>query len=165
MNDFVGPELLRTDHSIDNFDCGDTALNWWLANKALHNQTESSSRTWVVTSKGRVIAFYASGTAVVLRSEATKRAARNQPDPLPAVLLGRLGVDVRQHGNGLGSALLKHFVLKSLEVAQLTGVRLLLVHAKDEGVASFYGKYGFEPSPIDDLTLMLMVKDIAAKNN
>ena len=60
----------------------------------------------------------------------------------------------------MGSALLKHFVLKSLEVAQLTGVRSLFLHAKDEGVASFYSKYGFEPSPIDDLTLMLIVKDI-----
>jgi GNAT superfamily N-acetyltransferase len=159
LTDFVGPELLRQDHSLANFDCGDQALNWWLGNKAHHNQTESSSRTWVVSVAGQVVAFYASSTAVILRSAATKRAARNQPDPLPAVLLGRLAVDTTFQGHGLGAALLKHFILKSLEVATITGVRVLLVHAKDTTVAAFYGRYGFEPSPLDELTLMLLVKD------
>lgn len=162
MTQFVGPELLRPDHSIEGFDCGESTLNWWLANKARHNQVESSSRTWVVTDATRVVAFYASSTAVILRSAATKKAARNQPDPLPALLLGRLAVDVRHQGQGLGSALLKHFILKSLEVATITGVRVLLVHAKDAEAAAFYLGYGFEPSPIDDLTLMLLVNDILA---
>ena len=161
MPDFVGPALLGPDHQLDGFDCGADALNWWLINKARHNQSEGGSRTWVVTSDQHVVAFYSSSTAVILRSEATKRAARNQPDPLPALLLGRLAVDTKYQGHGLGAALLKHFLLKSLEVAELTGVRVLLVHAKDDGAASFYRRFGFEPSPIDDLTLMLLVKDVA----
>jgi GNAT superfamily N-acetyltransferase len=162
VTEFVGPELLRPEHSIEGFDCSDSTLKWWLANRARHNQIENSSRTWVVTDGERVIAFYASSTAVVLRTAATKRAARNQPDPLPAVLLGRLAVDVRHQGQGIGAALLKHFILKSLEVSQLTGVRVLLVHAKDDDAVAFYRRYGFEQSPIDDLTLMLLVKDILA---
>jgi GNAT superfamily N-acetyltransferase len=162
VSDFVGPELLVEHHVLDGFDCGEDALNTWLAGKARRNQAEGSSRTWVVTTEGRVIAFSASSTAVVLRTEATKRAARNQPDPLPALLLGRLAVDDKWQGHGLGAALLKHFILKSLEVAQITGIRVLLVHAKTEQVAAFYRRYGFEPSPIDDLTLMLLVKDVTA---
>ena len=161
MPDFVGPALLGPDHQLEGFDCGADALNRWLINKARHNQSEGGSRTWVVTSDQHVAAFYSSSTAVILRSEATKRAARNQPDPLPALLLGRLAVDTKHQGHGLGAALLKHFLLKSLEVAELTGVRALLVHAKDDAAASFYRRYGFEPSPIDDLTLMLLVKDVA----
>ena len=106
------------------------------------------------------MAFYASSTAVLMRSRATKRAARNQPDPLPAVLLGRLAVDANHQGRGLAAALLKHFILKSLEVAELTGVRLLLVHANNDTARRFYLRYGFEPSPVDDLTLMLLVKDV-----
>lgn len=96
-------------------------LNEWLRTKALHNQREGGSRTWVVLDGRRVVAFYASSTAVLMRSRATKRAARNQPDPLPAVLLGRLAVDANHQGRGLAAALLKHFILKSLEVAELTG--------------------------------------------
>jgi ribosomal protein S18 acetylase RimI-like enzyme len=63
---------------------------------------------------------------------------------------------VTHQRQGLGAALLKHFILKSLEVAQLTDVRVLLVHAKDDEAATFYRLYGFEASPIDELTLMLL---------
>ena len=48
----------------------------------------------------RVMAFFASSTAVVARTEATRRAARDQPDPLPAMLLGRLAVDHGHQGKG-----------------------------------------------------------------
>ena len=160
MSPYGGPELLTADHDVEGFDCGDEALNGWLRRRAPRNQREGSSRTWVVTDGDRVVAFYASSAAVVARSDATRRAARNQPDPLPAMLLGRLGVDRGHQGKGLAAALLKHFLLKALEVAALTGVRLVLVHAKDSHAASFYRHFGFEPSPIDDLTLMLLVKDI-----
>ena len=61
---------------------------------------------------------------------------------------------------GLAAALLEHFLLKALEVADLTGLRLVLVHAKDPRAAGFYRHWGFEPPPIDDLTLMLLIKDI-----
>ena len=78
------------------------------------------------------------------------------------MLLSRLAVDRDHQGKGLAAALLKHFLLKALEVSQHIGIRLVLVHAKDDQAASFYRHYGFQPSPIDDLTLMLLVKDIQA---
>lgn len=157
---FEGPARLGADPSVDDFDCGNDVFNEWLRTKALHNQREGGSRTWVVLDGRRVVAFYASSTAVLMRGYATKRAARNQPDPLPAVLLGRLAVDAKYQGRGLAAALLKHFVLKSLEVAEITGVRLLLVHAKNDTARRFYLRYGFESSPVDDMTLMLLVKDV-----
>ena len=160
MSRYRGPELLGVSHDVEGFDCGNEALDDWLRRRALRNQREGSSRTWVVTDGTRVVGFYASATAVVARTEATRRAARNQPDPLPAMLLGRLGVDRQHQGKCLAAALLRHFLLKAIEVAELTGLRLLLVHAKDPQAAGFYRHWGFEPSPIDDLTLMLLVKDI-----
>ena len=160
MSAYRGPELLSDFHDAEGFDCGDETLNNWLRRRAGRNQREGSSRTWVVAQADRVVAYYASSTAVVARSEATRRAARNQPDPLPAMLLGRLAVDLDYQGEGLAAALLKHFLLTALEVAELTGLRLVLVHAKDEQTSSFYRHFGFEPSPIDDLTLMLLTKDI-----
>lgn len=160
MTAYRGPELFSASHEIIAFDCGDEALNDWLRRRALRNQRAGSSRTWIVAQADQVVAYYASSTAVVARSEATSRAARNQPDPLPAMLLGRLAVDLEHQGKGLAAALLKHFLLTSLEVAELTGLRLVLVHAKDDRASSFYRHFGFEPSPIDDLTLMLLIKDI-----
>ncbi len=163
MSGYSGPELLAADHILDEFDCGDDLLNEWLKRRARANQHSGASRTWVaIDHNRRVVGFYASSTAVIMRSSATKRAARNQPDPIPALLLGRLAIDRRHRRQGLARALLKHFLLKSLEVAELTGVRVLLVHAKDQQAADFYRHHDFQPSPIDDLTLMLLASDILA---
>ncbi|MCY4101655.1 MAG: GNAT family N-acetyltransferase [bacterium] len=161
MSRYHGPTLLSADHDADDFDCGDETLDHWLKHLARRNQREGSSRTWVVADGARVVAYYASSAAVLARAAATGRAGRNQPDPLPAMLLGRLAVDREHQGRGLGAALLKHFLLKVVEVATHTGVRVALVHAANNAAAGFYRRYGFEPSPIDDLTLMLLVKDIA----
>ena len=158
MSEYRGPELLTASHRTDAFDCGDDPLDEWLRRRALRNQADGASRTWVVADGARVVAYYASSTAAVVRDKAPGRIRRNQPDPLPAMLLGRLAVD-REH-QGLAAALLKHFLLKALEVAQLTGLRLVLVHAKDAQAAAFYRHFNFESAPFDDLTLMLLIKDI-----
>lgn len=71
-----------------------------------------------------------------------------------------MAVDRAHQGRGLGAALLKHFVLKALEVAEAVGVRLLLVHAKDDDTRALYLHHDFMPSPIDEMTLMRLVQDI-----
>jgi GNAT superfamily N-acetyltransferase len=148
---------------LEGFDCGTPPLNEWLIRHALANQRTGTSRTWVVTDDetGRVVGFYASATASVLRSAATRRAARNQPEDVPAVLLARLAADRNFAGRGLGAALLKHFIIKALEVAAVVGARVLLVHAQDDEARSFYLHHDFESSPIDELTLMRVIADLA----
>jgi GNAT superfamily N-acetyltransferase len=158
---WTGPVHLGQSHTVEGFDCGDEVLNRWLVSRALSNQHGGSSRTWVGTDHaGQVVAFYSSSTATVLHREAGGRYRRNQPDPLPALLLGRLAVDRKHAGEGLGNALVKHFLLKALEVAELVGVRLLLVHAANWEAVHYYQQFGFEPSPVDDLTMMMLVKDL-----
>ena len=157
---YAGPELLTGEHLLEGFDCGKPALNEWLIRRALSNQASGTSRTWVVVEAGsrHVVAFYASATASVLRSSAPKRMQRNQPAEMPAILLARMAVDSRHKGQGLGAALLKHFMLKALEVAQSVGVRVLLIHAKDDEAKHFYSHYGFVESPIDPLVLILLLR-------
>ena len=79
---------------------------------------------------------------------------RNMPDPLPVVVLGRLAVDLRQQGQGLGSALVA-------DALRLCGARALLVHAIDEQADAFYRSFGFRPSPISASTLMLQLSEPA----
>lgn len=156
-----GPILLDPSHVTEGFDCGKPNLDDWLRRRGLANQRSGASRTWVVIDgDDRVIAYYASATASVTRAAATKRAARNQPEDIPAVLLARLAVDQRHRGQGLASALLKHFLLKALEVAEIVGARVVLVHAKDDEAKAFYLHHDFEPSPLDDLTLMRPLADL-----
>jgi len=159
---YAGPELLDGEHLLEGFDCGKPGLNEWLLHRALNNQASGTSRTWVVVESGshEVVAFYASATASIVRSSAPKRMRRNQPEEMPAVLLARMGFDERHKSHGLGSALLKHFMLKAFEVAQSVGVRILLVHAKDDEAKSFYMHYGFVESPLDPLTLMMLLAEM-----
>ncbi len=151
--------LLNSEHILDGFDCGKPALNDWLVRRALGNQATGTSRTWVITEGGskRVVAFYSSSTASVLRTRAPKKFARNQPEEIPAILLGRMAVDSRHQGEHLGSALLQHFMIKAIDVAAAIGVRLLLVHAKDEEAKAFYAHYGFVESPLDTLTMLMLL--------
>jgi GNAT superfamily N-acetyltransferase len=159
---YAGPELLAGEHRLEGFDCGRPALNEWLIHRALNNQASGTSRTWVVVEAGsrEVVAFYASATASILRSSTPQRMRRNQPAEMPAILLARMAVDSRHQGHGLGAALLKHFMLKALEVAKSVGVRLLLIHAKDDEARSFYSHYGFIESPLDPLVMMMLLADI-----
>lgn len=159
---YAGPAILTGDHVVDGFECGQPALDEWLHRRALGNQALGSSRTWVVVEEAssNVVGYYASSTASVLRLSAPTRIRRNQPQQIPAVLLARLAVDQRHKGKGLGAALLKHFMLKALEVARLVGVRMLLVHAKDEEAQTFYNHYGFVESPLDPLVLMMLLTDM-----
>lgn len=159
---YAGPVLLTSEHVITGFDCDKSTLNDWLTKRALANQETGATRTWVVIDEesGRenpVVGFYASCTGAVLREQAPKFMARNQPEQIPALVLARLAVDTKHRGNGLGAALLKHFMSIALQVNERVGVRLLLVHAKDEEASSFYSHYGFEASPIDDLVLMMLL--------
>jgi GNAT superfamily N-acetyltransferase len=156
---YSGPTLLTSKHRLERFDCGEPALNDWLARRALGNQAAGTSRTWVVTEEtpGIVVAYYASATASVMRAATPRQIARDQPTDLPAILLARMAVDRRRQGKGLGGAMLKHFMTKAIEVSEKVGVRLVLVHAKDEHAKTFYQHHGFIESPIDPLTLMMLL--------
>ncbi|MGO9962584.1 MAG: GNAT family N-acetyltransferase [Acidimicrobiales bacterium] len=159
---YAGPQLLSGEDVLTGFDSGKPALNNWLVRHSLSNQSGGTSRTWVVieVETNRVVGFYASSTASVLRSSAPRKFGRSQPEELPAILLGRIGVDAKHKGNGLGAALLRHFMFKAIEVAGSVGVRLVLVHAKDEEAKSFYRHYGFIESPADPMTMTMLIGDV-----
>ena len=153
---YRGPALLESSHQIVEFRSDVVALDIWLRTRALANQSLGTSRTWVVTDTetDEVVGYYASSTASVLRAIVPNALRRNQPEEMPAVLLGRMAVDHRHQGRGLGSSMLKHLFLKVQEISAVVGVRLILVHAKSEDARAFYEHFGFESSPQDRLTLV-----------
>jgi predicted N-acetyltransferase YhbS len=120
------------------------------------------ARTYVSCSAGRVVGYYALATTSVLRDSGTSRARRGMPDPIPAILLGRLAVDQHRQSQGLGRSLLQDAARRTLAAAESIGVRVLLGHALREEVRGFYLRYGFESSPTDPLHLMLLLKDARA---
>ena len=162
---YASPEPLARRHLVDDFDCGEPALDDWLKRHARQAQAAGSARTFVTTSEGaKVVGYYALAAAQVEPNEATTRLLKGEPRSraVPAVLLARLAVDHRHQGGGVGRSLLQDAVLRCLQAADSIGVRAMLIHAKHEQARAWYQQYGFEPSPTDPLHLMLLVKDLRA---
>ena len=109
-----------------------------------------------------MVGYYALAATSIQRADLTFRAAHGMPQPVPAVLLGRLAVSQREQGQGLGRYLVRDAIIRTLHAAAIVGVRVLLVHAASEDVRRFYGRFDFEPSPTDALHLMLLLKDARA---
>ena len=156
------PRPIRQDDDTSQFSCGDETLDRWLRRYALMNHVGGGARTYVTTQGSQVVGYYALAATSVQRADATPRAARRTPQPVPAVLLGRLAVDQKEHGHGFGSHLLRDAIIRTLSAAEIVGVRVLLVHAASEDVRRFCLCFDFEPSPTDPLHLMLLLKDARA---
>jgi GNAT superfamily N-acetyltransferase len=87
----------------------------------------------------------------------TKGMARH---PVPLMLLARLAVHREWQGRGLGAGLLKDALRRTLQAADIAGIRALAVHAKDEKARAFYRHFDFVDSPTDPLHLFLLLKDL-----
>lgn len=159
------PEPLTTDHNLTAFSSGEEALDHWLRRRALANQASGASRTFVVCEGRSVVAYYALASSAVTANETSGRFRRNMPDPIPVVVLGRLAVDLGFQSKGLGRALIRDAAYRVLQAADLIGIRGLLVHALNEGAREFYERLGFDPSPLDPMTLMISLTDLKAATN
>ena len=155
------PVLLTKDHDRNSFDCGVPVLNDYLKKYALQNQKKYAARTYVSTRANRIVGYYSLAYGSVSLEDAPQSIKSGLPKhPIPVILLARLAVDSTEQGQGLGSALLKDALLRTIQAADIAGLRAMLVHAKDDSAKSFYEKFGFEPSPIDAYHLFLRVPDI-----
>ena len=155
-------ESLAEQHNREGFDCGKHAsLTEWLKRYALESQKAKSARTFVVHRKNVVVGYYSLCAASVSKEEATERTGKGQPArPIPAILLARLAIDKTEQGKGLGKALLKDALLRALSASNEIGARVVLVHAIDKEAKEFYRQFDFEDSPVNDLHLMLLMKDL-----
>ncbi len=145
----------------DDFDCGSPALNRFLHEYALINQRANSAQTYVCCLDGHVIGYYSLAVGGVDHARAPRRITQGLArHPVPVMILARLAVDRRHQNKGLGRALLKDALLRTLHAAEIAGIRCLLVHAKDDKARRWYESWDFEPSPTDPYHLFLLLKDI-----
>jgi GNAT superfamily N-acetyltransferase len=148
-------------HDRTVFDCGVAALNLYLRNYALQNQKRGIVRNYVTThADGKVIvAYYSLVYASLDQKLVPVRLVKGLGKyDIPIMLLARLAVDHREQGKGLGKALLKDAILRTMQAAEIAGLKFLLVHAKDDAAADFYRKHGFEPVLGEPLKLFLPVR-------
>jgi len=79
-----------------------------------------------------VVGYYTLAYGSVAPDESPSVKAGLAKYPIPVILLARLAVDITERGQGLGAALLKDALLRTLQAAEIAGLRAMLVHAKSD---------------------------------
>lgn len=154
-------EQLSQEHECGGFDCGEVSLNDFLQRHALENAQRGFGRTYVAVAPDdiRVIGYYTLSSGSVARDSLPKKHGRGTPYPaIPALHLGRLGVDSQMQRRGLGGYLLMHALALCERIASEVGVRLVDVTALHEEARDFYLRYGFTPVEDNKLHLFLPMK-------
>jgi GNAT superfamily N-acetyltransferase len=158
----AAPHPIDETHHLGVFDSGVPVLDDWLKRRAKSNQASGASRTYVVCENQRVVAYYALASGAVEIGITTGRVRRNMPDPVPVVVLGRLGVERSFQRHGLGRALVRDAAKRVLQAADIVGIRAIIVHAISPEAKAFYLALGLEASPLQPMTLMATLKDLQA---
>lgn len=156
---FSAPQKLSPEHDLSDFHSGEQALDDWLRRRAMQNESLGASRTYVVCVKNKVAGYYSLAVGAAAHTDSPGRVRRNMPDPIPVMILARLAVDKAFQGQGVGIGLLRDAILRTMQAAEIAGIRALLVHAISEDAKRFYTRCGFMSSPIHPMTLMITLSE------
>ena len=161
MKDSLRIEKLDRTHVVEPFTCGQPELDRFLVRHALSAQKSNSSQTYVAVAGQEVIGFYTIVAGEVHHTNAPGHVVKGMPrHPIPLLVHARLAVHSSAQGLGIGAGLLLDALGRTLQVADVVGIRALAVHAKDDQAAAFYRHFGFAPSPTDPRHLFMIIKDI-----
>ncbi|WP_240541680.1 N-acetyltransferase [Bifidobacterium callimiconis] len=143
MTELSRPRRLTSEDDISDFDCGLPVVNDWLSR---HLRMAGRQHTAVAygTFDGSTLAgYYTLSAYSMTHDDASGWLRRNSPDPIPVILLGMLGVDVRYQTMHVGGQLLRDALLRVLSAAEIIGARALVVEPVTERAAGFYTHYEF----------------------
>lgn len=165
MTEYRRPHLLDAAHQRQHFDSGDASLDDWFKRYASQNRRGDTAATWVIADRDHVVvACAALSMTGIDASSAPGRLAKRAPDPIPALLLGRLAVDHRHAGLGLGTALVAHVLATAVELNGKAACKAVVVTAAQSLARRWWERFGFEPFDDDPrrMDLYLLTADIAA---
>ena len=107
-------------HDRKTFDCGNSELNHWLANVAQQHRSKGVSSTYVAVESDiatEILGFYAVSIAELRGDEIPPAWIKKLPQKIPVFRLGRLAIDKKHQGKGLGGKLLANAISRSQELA------------------------------------------------
>ena len=161
MSEIRRVEKPRRDHPIEGFDCGREELNRYLLRYAWQNQQAGATQSYVCITGEVIVGYYTLAVGHVMLEDAPARLKKGRAKhPIPIMLLARLAIDCRWQGRGVGKALLRDALRRTLQAADIAGIRAFAVHAKDEEARRFYEHFDFVPSPADPMHLFLLLEDV-----
>lgn len=147
----TAPRPLAEEDNRDLFDCGRESLNIWFRRHAWANHVSGASRVNVITDpvSGRIIGYVTLSACQIERAYLPKPQQRNQPDPLPVLLLGQLAVDKAYQGQKHAVSLLQFALKSALRASDIVGCVGVITHPLDDSVRGFYENWGFRELPFD----------------
>ncbi|MHB8464180.1 MAG: GNAT family N-acetyltransferase [Acidimicrobiales bacterium] len=152
---------LGSEQDLTHFDCGNSELNQWLIQHALH-AIGQGTRTYVAADDdGRVIGYFAVVPHVVERDDVPRSIGRCAPRQIPAILLAKLALDRAVQGQGLGAELLVLALATILDAARVAGGKLVVVDAVDRAAATFSAHHDFVACPANPSRLVQKLSTIA----
>ena len=163
MAGLTPPRPLTAEDDRGSFDCGRESLNQWFWRHAWANQQSGASRTSLVcdSANGAIVGYVSLSAAQIERAYLPKSDQRNRPDPLPAILLGQLAVDVRYQRRGYARSLLFFALETGVRFSRDIGCFCLLTHPLDDGVRAFYRGFGFIDLPFDpQRSMAVRIRDL-----
>lgn len=142
---------LAADDDTAAFDCGRDALNHWCRRLAWRIHELAVSRTTVIcdAQAGSIVGDVSPSTAQVERAWLPKVQHRHRPDPLPAILLGQLAVDLRWQGQGLARSLMFCALTTAVRLSGPVGCVCVLTHPLDDDVRALHAAFGCEDLAFD----------------
>jgi GNAT superfamily N-acetyltransferase len=150
-------------HHREEFDSGEPVLDEWLRRYAGQNRRRDTAATWVITDANDAVIAYASVAMTGIdRSAAPEALAKHAPDPVPALLFGRLAVDRRYANLGIGTALTAHVLATAVELNEKAACRAVVVTALNAHTREWWERLGFRPFGTDQLDLYLLTSEIEA---
>lgn len=167
MTELRRPSLLDLErHGRAAFESGEPVLDAWLRRYAGQNRRRDTAATWVIADVDHAVVAYATiAMTAIDRSTAPPSVARQAPDPVPALLIGRLAVDRRHSGLGVGTALVAHVLATAVELNTKAACRAVVVNALHPAARSWWEHLGFRPfeaASTQSVDLYLLTADIHA---
>ncbi len=158
----ISIERLAAQHARDGFDCGVPALNDFLRKQAGQLQRRGYGKTYVALGEGSVdVIGYVTVSAGQVASDNLPENLKLPRYPAPVVRIGRLAVDLRHQGQGLGQDLLAFALRIALEFSDKVGIYAVLIDAKDGAAKAFYTRLGFLETADNSLSLFLPLGTLA----
>lgn len=157
-------ELLSKKHDRNTFECGVDALDRYIRKHASQDSRRRVARLFVATlDDSRLVAgYYTLSAAGVEHGDLPENVRRGLPRyPVPMARIGRLAVDKKFQGKGLGSYLLVDALQRVMMASQVVAIYAVIVDATDESAKRFYLKYGFTAFPEKPLRLFIPMETVA----
>jgi predicted N-acetyltransferase YhbS len=150
---------LASDHEVEEFDCGVPVLDAWLRRSAATAAATGTAATYVLCRGPRVVGYYALAMSSVTHTVSPSRLRRGMPDPVPVVLLARLGLHRSEQAAKLGGQLLVDALRRCVRGGREFGARAIIVDAIDDRAAAFYQHFDFHP--LEEQRLWRRLSDVA----